>query len=309
MKKKLIILFLCVLFMATVVSYFIIINTAWYHWREFNNFKNDPRTYMKSNEVDDICHHMNELVRLGEMEYCVCSVSKVYPSSEIIKSIKEIFPSLMWIQIFPYEFKITTKSKKYLIKLWANKNDMILIKDYVRKIEKGMVKIISTEKQKAAKSLKNEETIYWDNNKQNIKATRKYIRKGDKLLPHGKWQQWYRNGNLASERIFSEGKLVSPAKVWHPNRRLKALIPYNSNGQVNGVAKWWNKKGELVQSAKHENSTGDIYTFYPNYAISSRMHFVNGKIKTTTYYSQDGKKITIHEYLKILNKVGYDTFP
>lgn len=157
--------------------------------------------------------------------------------------------------------------------------------------------------------LKNVKTIYWDNNKQNIKATRKYIRKGNKLLPHGKWQKWYRNGNLASERFFREGKLILPVKIWHSNGKLKSLIPYNSNGQINGVAKWWNKKGELVQSSKHKNSTGDMYSFYPNYAISSRMHFVNGKIKTTTYYSQDGKEITINEYLKILNKVGYDTFP
>jgi len=137
-KKKLIILFLCVLSIAAVVSYFIVINTAWYHWREFNNFKSDPKTYMKSNDADDVWHHMNELVRLGKMEYCEFYINKTSSSSEIVKSIKEKFPNYVWLQILSSENQITIGSNKYLVKLWAKRNDMRLIRDFLGKITKGI---------------------------------------------------------------------------------------------------------------------------------------------------------------------------
>jgi hypothetical protein len=121
---------LCFIFLAVVfLAFYIWVNSKWYHWKEVNSFKNDPKTYIELNNnsndeggVEKILFHLGELVRKGEIEYKEFHFAKVASSSEeILQNIKKKVPNLVWIQVFDIGKKNQTF---YLCKVWAKHADM-----------------------------------------------------------------------------------------------------------------------------------------------------------------------------------------
>jgi antitoxin component YwqK of YwqJK toxin-antitoxin module len=57
---------------------------------------------------------------------------------------------------------------------------------------------------------------------------------------------WYENGQKASEGTYKDGKFNGLETMWHENGQKKSEVSWKDN--VEGSAKYWNSKGEPVDS-------------------------------------------------------------
>ena len=82
---------------------------------------------------------------------------------------------------------------------------------------------------------------------------------------------YYKNGNLASETPYKNGKEEGIEKWYYWNGSLRTETPYK-NGKVDGIARWYYDNGNLV-----------IEVSYKNYEL-------HGDLK---YYTEDGKLLAL----------------
>ncbi len=59
--------------------------------------------------------------------------------------------------------------------------------------------------------------------------------------------EWYVNG----EKKFEH--LDRTLKEWHENGQLKAEVPYDENGDLHGIAKSWDKEGNLKDEEEYRH--------------------------------------------------------
>ena len=64
----------------------------------------------------------------------------------------------------------------------------------------------------------------------------------------GLWVGWHKNGQKSSEGNFKNGKEDGPSTEWHENGQKMSEEIYKDGKLVEGSAKYWNSKGEPVDS-------------------------------------------------------------
>lgn len=73
-------------------------------------------------------------------------------------------------------------------------------------------------------------------------------RNWNKGKPHGSVIEWYGNGQKSLEQNFKNGKYDGFIIRWHQNGQMMSKIKYQNDQIVEGSAKYWNSKGEPVDS-------------------------------------------------------------
>ena len=64
----------------------------------------------------------------------------------------------------------------------------------------------------------------------------------------GLFVEWHENGQKKRETTFKIGKRVGLWLEWYDNGQMKKEINYKDGEEVEGSAKYWNRKGEPVDS-------------------------------------------------------------
>ena len=63
--------------------------------------------------------------------------------------------------------------------------------------------------------------------------------------------KWHENGQKKGEATFKDGKKVGLLTTWHENGQKSAEKTYKDGKRVS--AKYWNSKGEEVETARESN--------------------------------------------------------
>ena len=66
--------------------------------------------------------------------------------------------------------------------------------------------------------------------------------------PNGLWVNWHENGQKSGEENYKDGKAYGVKMEWHPNGQKKMEGNFKDNKLVEGSKKFWNSKGEPVDS-------------------------------------------------------------
>ena len=66
----------------------------------------------------------------------------------------------------------------------------------------------------------------------------------------GLWTYWYENGQKAGEVTYKDGRPDGPAFLWQENGQKAGEVTYKDGEEVKGSAKFWNSKGEPVDSVE-----------------------------------------------------------
>ena len=66
--------------------------------------------------------------------------------------------------------------------------------------------------------------------------------------PDGLSAMWHENGQKAFEATFKDGKMDGPATSWHENGQKQAEVIHKDGEKIS--AKYWNRKGEEVETAE-----------------------------------------------------------
>ena len=85
--------------------------------------------------------------------------------------------------------------------------------------------------------------VCWHKNNQ-----KKYIGNYKDGKMDGSWVYWYENGQKRFQGIFKDGKERGGHVRWHENGQKKAEANFKDGKLVGGSAKYWNSKGEPVDS-------------------------------------------------------------
>jgi antitoxin component YwqK of YwqJK toxin-antitoxin module len=60
--------------------------------------------------------------------------------------------------------------------------------------------------------------------------------------------RWHENGQKSYEATYKDGKQDGLRTRWHENGQKKAEINFKNGNPVEGSEKYWNSKGERVDS-------------------------------------------------------------
>jgi len=71
--------------------------------------------------------------------------------------------------------------------------------------------------------------------------------KGD-LTVYGLWTVWDENGKKKMESNYKDGKIIGLQVIWHENGQKSEEVNYKDGEEVEGSDKYWNSKGEPVDS-------------------------------------------------------------
>ena len=66
--------------------------------------------------------------------------------------------------------------------------------------------------------------------------------------PHGLVLQWHKNGQKESELNFKDGTVDGLFTKWHENGQKQLEVSWKDGEEVEGSAKYWNSKGEPVDT-------------------------------------------------------------
>ena len=99
-----------------------------------------------------------------------------------------------------------------------------------------------------------------------------------KGMPHGRYIEYYKNGNISRKGSFYNGKEDSTWYIYYENKVLKASEMYN-RGKKNGHNHYYFKSGVLSQETVfNQNLADSIWTsYYENKIVRSRESFSKGK--------------------------------
>ena len=64
----------------------------------------------------------------------------------------------------------------------------------------------------------------------------------------GLWIEWYENGKKKMESNYKDGKIIGLQVIWHENGQKGYEVTYKDDEIVEGSEKFWNSKGEPVDS-------------------------------------------------------------
>ena len=123
------------------------------------------------------------------------------------------------------------------------------------------------------------ETTYWNEKTGQLKSQGLLNRKGYK---EGKWQNWYKDGQLRSEEHYENGVKLGKCTYWHPNGQLKNSTVYVPS--------------DYFYAFKIERESlpadGDWASYFPNGQTQSEGKYVKGGKDGiwTDYYENGGKK-------------------
>ena len=70
----------------------------------------------------------------------------------------------------------------------------------------------------------------------------------------GSWVYWYENGQKDGEGTYKDGKGDGLWTEWHENGQKSYEETYKDGKLVEGSEKWWNSKGEPVDSEKEAHA-------------------------------------------------------
>ena len=106
---------------------------------------------------------------------------------------------------------------------------------------------------------------------------------------------YYKNGNLASETPYKNGKEEGIEKWYYENGNLNIETPYK-NGKEEGIEKWYYWNGSLRTETPYKNGKVDGIArwYYDNgnlvIEVSYKNYELHGDLK---YYTEDGKLLAL----------------
>jgi antitoxin component YwqK of YwqJK toxin-antitoxin module len=71
---------------------------------------------------------------------------------------------------------------------------------------------------------------------------------------------FYKNGQVAEERLFKDGRLNDTTRLFYESGRLFAEQPYE-DGKLNGAVRYYKENGELLGESKFDHGTGVLHQF------------------------------------------------
>ena len=108
---------------------------------------------------------------------------------------------------------------------------------------------------------------YYDSEQNKLKSETNIV----KGMPHGKYVEYYKNGNVSRKGLFYNGKEDSTWYFYYENKGLKATENYK-RGKKNGHNRYYFKTGELAQETIFKDNLADsVWTsYYENKIVKSR---------------------------------------
>lgn len=97
---------------------------------------------------------------------------------------------------------------------------------------------------------------------------------------HGKWINFYSNGQKAEERFYDNGTKINTLKRWYENGQLQLQCKF-IEGEYDGNYQEWYPNGQLYKDMHYKNG----YEEGPQ-----KMYYDNGKIRSN-YVQKNGKRI------------------
>ena len=88
-------------------------------------------------------------------------------------------------------------------------------------------------------------SILYDNG--NLSGVQSYV----DGLDHGKWKYYYQDGTLETKGKFDKGKRIGKWKYYHPNKKIKQISNYNRLGEKEGIWKYYDEKGTLIEDREN----------------------------------------------------------
>lgn len=123
----------------------------------------------------------------------------------------------------------------------------------------------------------------------------------------GLCKDWYENGQLKSEKIFSSGRMRL-SREWFPNGNIQSEEVYK-DGRILGFCKTWYENGQLASHGFYrEYMREGVFTYlYPDGKLKSQEKYENWQLHgVSTYWDENGKvlekKIFVRGVL-ITNKI------
>jgi antitoxin component YwqK of YwqJK toxin-antitoxin module len=86
----------------------------------------------------------------------------------------------------------------------------------------------------------------------NLQSSNIQIDFGDGLVLHGKYENWYENGQKSAEDHFKYGVMVG-WKEWYDNGQMAMDLKYNDKGESDGTNHYWHGNGQLAQVTSYSN--------------------------------------------------------
>ena len=77
----------------------------------------------------------------------------------------------------------------------------------------------------------------------------------------GPWLSWHYNGKKSYEGNYKDGKLVGVAVLWHKNGKKQEETNWKDGEKISG--KYWNRKGEPVDSREEARRKGGMFRNNP----------------------------------------------
>ncbi|MDB4297557.1 hypothetical protein N9901_02250 [Flavobacteriaceae bacterium] len=87
------------------------------------------------------------------------------------------------------------------------------------------------------------------------KEAKKYERYYSNGVLDGTYKKWYKNGQLAEDRLYKEGKRTGTHKGWWENGQLRFLYNFNENGEYKGEVTEWYKDGKVFKIYTYINGS------------------------------------------------------
>lgn len=118
----------------------------------------------------------------------------------------------------------------------------------------------------------------------------------------GPYQQRFKNGNLACEGAFDQGRKTGLWTYYLANGAVKAVGSYQDDTMI-GDWLWYRENGELMQTGSFSTAGekhGQWRRYHPNGSLMDEVHFERGqKMGALTKYDESG-------VVRATNKLGHN---
>jgi len=137
------------------------------------------------------------------------------------------------------------------------------------------------------------------------KKSRREVKKTDVgIVNHGPYVRWYKNGVVAEEGEYVDGKRVGTFIERLDTGQMKSEIPYDENGEIHGTRREWSDVGFVKKEAEFRHGLPHgSYKIYGMLYEGQRFERIAGtheegrKTGTWTYAYIDGQKREQGEYV------------
>jgi|KBSSwiStaDraftv2_1062776.scaffolds.fasta_scaffold378249_1 hypothetical protein len=109
-------------------------------------------------------------------------------------------------------------------------------------------------------------------------------------------KRFYPNGQLETEITHFEGlERCWVTRHWHPNGILESEVPVK-NGLTEGVARFWNQKGELIGTYEMHDGSGVQKGWHPDGSLMAEISWVNGERTGRQRSYFEGGELAVETY-------------